>query len=134
MVPRATLSPYEQQMKCTNFLQSLEPMPINLMDFSGAGMINAEALSMANPPMMPGDSIEIMAGNDLGLINGPFADGKLQDPFMNVSGLEMPDPNLLASAGAVDMSNMGSMMLTSPMPSEIYASAVTTPVAPEWVA
>ncbi|SPO27474.1 uncharacterized protein UTRI_10591 [Ustilago trichophora] len=133
MVPRASLSPHEQQMKCTNFLQSLEPMPYNLIDFTGAGQLNAEALSMMSTPMMAADSIEIMAGNDLGLINGPPMDGKLQDPFTTLSGLEMPDATLLANAGAADMSSMASMTLTSAMPTDMF-SASTTPAAPEWVA
>lgn len=133
MVPRASLSPPEQQMKCTNFLQSLEPMPYNLFDFTGAGQLNAEALSMMSTPMMAADSIEIMAGNDLGLINGPPMDGKLQDPFTALSGLEMPDATLLANAGAADMSSMASMTLTSAMPTDMF-SASTTPAAPEWLA
>ena len=131
MVPRASLSPHEQQIKCTNFLQSLEPMPYNLIDFTGAGA--PDALAMMPTPMMAVDSIEIMAGNDLGLINGPPMDGKLQDPFTTMSGLEMPDATLLAPAGAAEMSNMASMTLTSAMPQDMF-SASTTPVAPEWVA
>ncbi|EST04720.1 hypothetical protein PSEUBRA_006002 [Kalmanozyma brasiliensis GHG001] len=131
MVPRASLSPNEHQMKCTNFLQSLEPMPYHLIDFTGAGAVHPEAMSMMSTPMMACDSIEIMAGNDLGLINGPALDGKLQDPFTTFSGLEMPDASLLASAGAADMS---SLTLTSAMPSDMFVSAATTPVAPEWVA
>ncbi|TKY86126.1 hypothetical protein EX895_004951 [Sporisorium graminicola] len=131
MVPRASLSPQEQQMKCTNFLQSLEPMPYNLIDFTGAGAINADAMNMmAATPMMSVDSLEIMAGNDLGLINAPAMDGKLQDPFTTFSGLEMPDAVLLANAGAADMS---SMTLTSAMPADMFTSASTTPVAPDWV-
>ncbi len=64
----------------------------NLIDFTGAGAVHAEAMSMMSTPMMASDSIEIMAGNDLGLINGPALDGKLQDPFTTFSGLEMPTP------------------------------------------
>ncbi len=85
-------------MKCTNFLQSLEPMPYNLIDFTGAGMLHPEALSMVSTPMKATDSsmssmssMDIMAGNDLGLINGPMMDGKLQDPFTTMSHLGMPD-------------------------------------------
>ncbi|KAJ9480219.1 putative fungal zinc cluster transcription factor [Pseudozyma hubeiensis] len=131
MVPRATLSPHEQQIKCTNFLQSLEPMPYNLIDFSGAGALHVDATAMMPSPMMSTDSVEIMAGNDLGLINGGAFDGKLQDPFSTFSGLEMPDASLLASAGAADMSGM---TLTSAMPTDMFVSAANTPVAPEWVA
>ncbi|SYW83863.1 uncharacterized protein UHO2_03091 [Ustilago hordei] len=130
MVPRSTLSPHEQQMKCTNFLQSLEPMPYNLIDFTGAGAMHPDAFPMVAPPMMAADSVEIMAGNDLGLINVPPMDGKLQDPFASMSGYEMPDATLLGH----DMSSMASMTLTSAMPSDIFGSATATPVAPEWVA
>ncbi|KAJ1023482.1 hypothetical protein NDA16_003099 [Ustilago loliicola] len=111
MVPRATLSPHEQQMKCTNFLQSLEPMPYNLIDFTA-------------------DSVEIMAGNDLGLINVPPMDGKLQDPFTSMVGLDMSDATLLGH----DMSSMASMTLTPAMPTDLFSSASTTPAAPEWLA
>ena len=131
MVPRATLSPHEQQMKCTNFLQSLEPMPYSLIDFTGAGAVNADAINMMSTPMMASESTEIMAGNDLGLINAPMMDGKLQDPFASFASLEMPDASLLATAAAADMS---SMTLTSAMPADMFTSAATTPVAPEWVA
>ncbi|ETS59625.1 hypothetical protein PaG_06549 [Moesziomyces aphidis] len=134
MVPRTSLSPHEQQMKCANFLQSLEPMPYNLIDFSAPGVMGADGLSVVSTPMMASNSLEIMAGNDLGLINGPCMDGKLQDPFGNMAGLEMPDPSLLASAGAAEMGSMASLTLTSAMPSDMFASASTNPAAPEWVA
>lgn len=104
-------------------------MPYNLIDFTGGSAMNADALAMVAPPMMAADSVEIMAGNDLGLINVPPMDGKLQDLFSSMSGLEMPDATLLGH----DMSSMASMTLTSAMPTDLFSSASTTPAAPEWV-
>lgn len=134
MVPRAMLSPHEQQAKCTNFLQSLGPMPYNLIDFTSTNAVNADAFSMVPTPMMAADSIEIMAGNDLGLINGPPMDCKLQEPFTTMSGFELPDATLLANAGAADMSSMAPMTLTSAMPSDLFGNATETSAAPEWMA
>lgn len=105
-------------------------MPYSLIDFTGAGAVHSEAMSMMPSPMIAADSIEIMAGNDLGLINGGISDGKLQDPFSTFAGLEMPDATLLANAAAADMS---SVSLTSAMPADMFVSAATTPTAPEWV-
>lgn len=83
MMPRAVLSSQEQQLKCTNFLQSMEPMQYGMIDFSSP-----------NHFVVSSPSMEITAGNDLGLVNGPI-DGKLQDAFTNTVSLELDDASLM---------------------------------------
>lgn len=91
MMPRAMMSSHEQQLKCTNFLQSMEPMPYGMIDFSSP-----------NPMMANSPSMEITAGNDLGLTNGPL-DGKLQDAFTNTMSLELDEASLMnLNLGAPD--------------------------------
>ncbi|PWY97489.1 hypothetical protein BCV70DRAFT_219449 [Testicularia cyperi] len=102
IMPRTMLSPHEQQLKCTSFLQSLEPMPsYNLLDFSAAAH---------TVPMMPCDSVEIVAGNDLGLINGPM-DGKLDDPFNSVPV-------------TIDEASLMSMTLGSTLTTDLFSTAM----------
>ena len=93
------ISPQEQQIKCTNFLQSLEPMPYDLLDFSAAN------------PMCSQDSFAMVGPNDLGLINGPPVETKLQEPFTSASN-DMVE----LSTMSMDANSLAHSTLSSAMP------------------
>ncbi|SPO39475.1 uncharacterized protein PSFLO_04956 [Pseudozyma flocculosa] len=120
IMPTRMLSPQEQQLKCTNFLESLEPMPCDLFDFNNG----SNGMSAA-----PQESFALLGHNQLGLVDGPV-ESKLQEPFTSLQ-LGLPDlPSFQLDAATSTMATPSS--LSGAMPFDMAPPGAMPVNTTEW--